>query len=176
MIDTYIALGANLGEPILAFQNALRQVNAHSHCSVLGVSGVYRSKAFEAEGPDYLNAVAKVKTKLSAPELLELLQGIELSAGRVRAYHHQPRTLDLDVLFFGRARVESKNLQIPHPRWRERAFVLWPLQDVSEGLVSQQDLDAVKDQSIQKVGELVWAQGDQSLPDILCASSICTSK
>ncbi|MEI6769833.1 MAG: hypothetical protein WCL48_12835, partial [Betaproteobacteria bacterium] len=75
-----------------------------------------------------------------------------------------------------RARVESKNLQIPHPRWRERAFVLWPLQDVSEGLVSQQDLDAVKDQSIQKVGELVWAQGDQSLPDILCASSICTSK
>jgi 2-amino-4-hydroxy-6-hydroxymethyldihydropteridine diphosphokinase len=159
MIDTFIALGANLGDPILAFQGALMQVNLHLHCAVSSVSSVYRSKAFEAEGPDYLNAVAKVKTRLSAPDLLELLQCIESSAGRVRAYHHQPRTLDLDLLFFGLAKVESKNLQIPHPRWRERAFVLWPLQEVSHGLVSLQDLEAVKNQSIEKVGPLHWDAG-----------------
>jgi 2-amino-4-hydroxy-6-hydroxymethyldihydropteridine diphosphokinase len=67
--------------------------------------------------------------------------------------------LDLDLLFFGLAKIGSKNLQIPHPHWRERAFVLWPLQEVSEGLVNLQDLEAVKNQSIEKVGPLHWDAG-----------------
>ncbi len=156
MIKTYVALGANLGEPLLAFQYALEKVNAHIHCAVEAVSNVYRSKAFEAEGPDYLNAVALVMTDLSAPELLVLLQDIEIRAGRVRAYHHQPRTLDLDLLFYGQGRIESANLKIPHPRWRERAFVLRPLQDIAEHWVSPEDLQAVKAQPIEKLGPLQW--------------------
>lgn len=160
MITTYIALGANLGEPIKAFKSALQQVNTHSQCSVLGVSHLYRSKAFEAEGPDYLNAVAKVGTSLTAPALLALTQSIELSAGRLREYHHQPRTLDLDILMFGAAWVQSAHLTIPHPRWRERAFVLWPLKEVSEGWVSEEDLERVRGQEIQRQGTLDWRELD----------------
>ena len=156
MIKTYVALGANLGAPLSAFQYALERVNTHIHCSVVAVSSVYSSKAFEAAGPDYLNAVAQVMTDLSAPELLLLLQEIESSAGRIRAYHHQPRTLDLDLLFFGQGHIDSANLKIPHPRWRERAFVLMPLQEISEHWVREEDLQAVKTQSIQRVGPLPW--------------------
>lgn len=156
MITTYIALGANLGEPLQAFRLALQQVNAHSQCSVTAVSHVYRSKAFEAEGPDYLNAVAKVMTSLCAPALLAFTQEIESSAGRLRAYHHQPRTLDLDILFYGAAHIESSNLTIPHPRWRERAFVLLPLQEVSDNRVSEADLALVAAQEIQRQGPLLW--------------------
>jgi 2-amino-4-hydroxy-6-hydroxymethyldihydropteridine diphosphokinase len=158
MITTFIALGANLGEPIKAFAEALQQVNAHSQCSVLAVSHLYRSKPFEAEGPDYLNAVAKVTTHLCAPSLLALTQEIESSAGRLRTYHHQPRTLDLDILFYGAASVQSANLTIPHPRWRERAFVLLPLNEVSEGWVSEEDLSRVRAQEIQRQGPLDWSE------------------
>jgi len=156
MIKTYIALGANLGEPLRAFQNALARINAHPQCTVSALSSLYRSEAFEAEGPDYINAVAQVMTSLSAPELLALTQDIECSAGRLRQYHPQPRTLDLDLLFYGSAVIQSSNLTLPHPRWRERAFVLLPLQEVSEGWVHPSDVDAVKDQAIEKVGPWDW--------------------
>jgi 2-amino-4-hydroxy-6-hydroxymethyldihydropteridine diphosphokinase len=156
MIKTYVALGANLGEPLIAFQYALERVNAHIQCSVEAVSSVYCSKAFEAEGPDYLNAVALVMTALSAPELLMFLQEIELDAGRIRAYHHQPRTLDLDLLFYAQGRIDSATLKIPHPRWRERAFVLLPLQEISETWVREEDVQAVKSQSIERLGPLLW--------------------
>jgi 2-amino-4-hydroxy-6-hydroxymethyldihydropteridine diphosphokinase len=78
-----------------------------------------------------------------------MLQAMEHRAGRERPYHHAPRTLDLDLLFYGEATLYSPRLTVPHPRWSERAFVLHPLADVSPEKVSAALLAAVADQPIE---------------------------
>jgi 2-amino-4-hydroxy-6-hydroxymethyldihydropteridine diphosphokinase len=82
--------------------------------------------------------------------LLKALQDMEHSAGRVRSHINAPRTLDLDVLFFGDAKINSERLTVPHPRWHERAFVLWPLKEIAPTMVSDAMLAAVADQAITK--------------------------
>ena len=81
------------------------------------------------------------------------MQAIENQAGRLRPYLHAPRTLDLDLLFYGDAQVLSPRLTVPHPRWRERAFVLFPLADVWPERVSSEDLMRVAGQGIERVPE-----------------------
>lgn len=152
MARAYIALGGNLGSPVQAFKAALDALNASQRCWVTKVSGLYESPPFEASGPDYLNAVCEVMTTLKAPELLKLMQSIELESGRVRDFHHQPRQLDLDLLFFGQAHISSLHLQVPHPRWSERAFVLLPLRELAPQRVSEHLLSAVSSQTIRALG------------------------
>jgi 2-amino-4-hydroxy-6-hydroxymethyldihydropteridine diphosphokinase len=152
MACAYIALGANLGSPVKSFKQALSLLNESERCWVTQVSSLYESAAFEATGPDYLNAVCEVMTTLRAPDLLTLMLGIEHQCGRVREFHHQPRLLDLDLLFFGNARIESKHLQLPHPRWSERAFVLLPLKELAPQRVSEDLLNKIKDQDIRSLG------------------------
>lgn len=154
MACTYIALGANLGSPVLAFKEAMAALNASQCCWVSKASRLYESVAHEACGPDYLNAVCEVMTTLKAPALLELMQSIELSSGRVREFLNQPRPLDMDLLFYGQAQIFSKHLQVPHPRWSQRAFVLLPLQDLVPEWVSEHLLEEVAQQSIRCLG--VW--------------------
>jgi 2-amino-4-hydroxy-6-hydroxymethyldihydropteridine diphosphokinase len=96
----------------------------------------------------YVNAVAHIHTGLNAIELLQALQNIENAAGRTRDHHHAARTLDLDVLFYGEAQMQSTFLTLPHPRWQERAFVLLPLQVVCPDKVTLQMLQAVADQAV----------------------------
>ncbi|HEY8358747.1 MAG TPA: 2-amino-4-hydroxy-6-hydroxymethyldihydropteridine diphosphokinase, partial [Ramlibacter sp.] len=102
----------------------------------------------DAGGPDYINAVAVVETRLDAVELLGALQELERSAGRERPYRNAPRTLDLDLLLYGAARIASAALTVPHPRMRERAFVLLPLAEVMPAAVAAVDLAAVASQRI----------------------------
>ena len=104
-----------------------------------------------AAGPDYLNAVVALETRLSAPALLDALQALELQAGRERPYRNAPRTLDLDVLLYGSARIESARLTVPHPRMLLRAFVLRPLAEIAPDLVSANQLEAVRDQTIERL-------------------------
>ena len=112
-------------------------------------SRLYRTAPHEASGPDFINAVARIETGLSAPELLQALQTLEHAAGRERPYLNAPRTLDLDILLYGDARVDSPKLTVPHPRMRGRAFVLRPLADVAPERVSATDLLAVQGQPIE---------------------------
>ena len=111
-------------------------------------SRLYRTAPHEASGPDFVNAVARISTGLSAPALLDALQAIETAAGRERPYPNAPRTLDLDLLLYGDARIDSPRLTVPHPRLRARAFVLQPLADVARERVSKAELQAVQDQPI----------------------------
>jgi 2-amino-4-hydroxy-6-hydroxymethyldihydropteridine diphosphokinase len=76
---------------------------------------------------------------------------LERGAGRERPYRNAPRTLDLDLLLYGAGRIDSPALTVPHPRMRQRAFVLRPLADIAPALVSWQELQAVSDQVIEKV-------------------------
>jgi 2-amino-4-hydroxy-6-hydroxymethyldihydropteridine diphosphokinase len=147
-VVAYVGLGANLGDAQQALHDALAALAHAPGTRVLRSSRVYRSAPVEAAGPDFFNAVAEVETLLPAPELLEQLQSIEQAAGRERPYRNAPRTLDLDLLLYGGARIDSARLTVPHPRMRERAFVLLPLRELASALVGDADLAAVSGQRI----------------------------
>ena len=97
-VIAYIGLGANLGAAEQAVTQALLALDALPGTRLVRRSSLYRSAPLEASGPEFINAVAAVQTRLTAPELLAALQGLELAAGRERPYFHAPRTLDLDLL------------------------------------------------------------------------------
>ena len=149
-----IGLGANLGDAVAAVRGALRALSATPGMRLLRASPLYRTAPLQAQGPDFINAVAEVATTLSAPALLDALQAIERAAGRERPYRHAPRTLDLDLLFYGEGSIDSPTLTVPHPRWRERAFVLVPLADIAPGRVPAGALAMVASQPIERLAPL----------------------
>ncbi|WP_353239372.1 2-amino-4-hydroxy-6-hydroxymethyldihydropteridine diphosphokinase [Limnohabitans sp.] len=152
-VTAWVALGANLGDARQAVLQAFEALNHLPGTRLTGRSRLYRSAPYEAQGPDFVNAVAQLDTSLSAPELLNALQALEALAGRQRPYVNAPRTLDLDLIFYGQSHIDSPRLQVPHPRWRERAFVLLPLADIWPDQVSAEDRARVADQPIEVLPE-----------------------
>ena len=156
MVTAYIALGANLGDAVATLQQAVGAINIFPDCAVKKTSSFYKTAPQEilpehAPGDDYINAVVKIETKLSAPTLLQNLLQLELAAGRKRPYTNAPRTLDLDLLLYGSAHIDSTHLTVPHPRMWQRAFVLVPLAEIAPHLVSSAQLAAVKSQRASKL-------------------------
>lgn len=159
MTKAYVALGANLGQPQEALQAALEDLRQTAGVDVMVVSSFYRTAPVESSGPDYVNAVAEVETTLEASELLHVFQRIENAHGRVRpaGVVNAPRTLDLDLLLFGKDTVATPELTVPHPRMHLRAFVLVPLLEIAPdavipGLGAARDyVAATADQAIQKI-------------------------
>jgi 2-amino-4-hydroxy-6-hydroxymethyldihydropteridine diphosphokinase len=149
--QAYVALGANLGNAQAALQSAAAALGSLPGTRLKQLSSFYRTAPIGASGPDYVNAVAAVSTSLSAPELLDALRAIETEAGRARPYPNAPRTLDLDLLFYGSGRIDSPRLTVPHPRWSKRAFVLLPLSEIAPELVSPELLQAVADQAAVRI-------------------------
>lgn len=128
MVDAYIGLGGNIGNPLQAMADALDALSQLPGTSVVAVSHVYASRPWgESDQPPYANAVARLRTTLLADQLLGYLLDIESSLGRRRGSRYGPRTIDLDLLLFGDEEWQTKELTIPHPRMRERDFVLTPL-------------------------------------------------
>jgi 2-amino-4-hydroxy-6-hydroxymethyldihydropteridine diphosphokinase len=150
-VMAYIALGANLGDAVLAVRDAIQQISELPHTQVLAKSSLYRTAPIDSSGPDYINAVVKISTAYPAYSLLSLLQKIEHSAGRERPYRNAPRTLDLDILLYGDAQIASAVLTVSHPRMYERAFVLLPLHEIAPERVSVTQLAAVQDQAITQI-------------------------
>ena len=151
-VSAYVAVGANLGDAVASVKKALHDLGGLPQTEVKAVSVLYRSAPYQSQGPAFINAVAHIQTRLTAPNLLTSLQTMEQDAGRVRSHQNAPRTLDLDILFYGDAKLHSSWLTIPHPRWMERAFVLLPLQEVAPHKVVQVMLHAVAHQGIEKLG------------------------
>lgn len=150
-VQAVVGLGANLGDATQAVRRALADLGQLPHTLLVKASSLYRSAPHEAQGPDFVNAVACLQTRLSAPALLEHLQRLEQSAGRLRPWHHAPRTLDLDLLLYGQGRIASLHLTVPHPRMTARAFVLQPLAEVLPDQVKPFQLAAVADQRIERL-------------------------
>ncbi len=150
-VTAFVALGGNLGDARAAVRWAIQDLGRLPGTRLEAVSGLYRSAPHEAQGPDFINAVARIATTLTAPELLRALQALEAAAGRERPYLNAPRTLDLDLLFYGDARIASPALTVPHPRWRERAFVLCPLAEVAPERVTPALLAGVAAQKIERI-------------------------
>lgn len=150
-VVAYIGLGANLGDPAQAVRDAIAALAQLPATQLTRQSSLYRTQPLQASGPDFINAVAEIRTSLTAPQLLEELQRLEQLAGRERPYRNAPRTLDLDVLLYGSARIDSARLTIPHPRMDERAFVLVPLAEIAPERVDAARLSALSGQAIQKL-------------------------
>ncbi len=140
MIRTYIALGSNLNDPLGQVEKALQHLRQLPHCELGAISPWYRSKAVgPGAQPDYINGAAEIGTSLDAEQFLKALQQIEALQGRTRQTHSLqtrwgPRTLDLDLLLYGEALINTPFLQVPHPRMKERNFVLYPLYDINPTL------------------------------------------
>ena len=134
--SAYIGLGANLGDARAALASALAGLAQIPGCTLHAASAVYRSapQGEGASGPEYLNAVTLLHTRLAPLALLHALQAIEQAHGRQRPYPNAPRTLDLDLLLYGQIVLAAPELTMPHPRLHLRAFVLQPLLALSPDL------------------------------------------
>ncbi len=131
MTNCLIAFGGNLSNPKVTFQIALSDL-CENGFRLERKSGLWRSPAWPpgSEQPDYLNAVVKGRFDGDAESLLSLMQSLELKHGRVRSVPNAARTLDLDLLVFGREKRASSGLKLPHPRMLERPFVLIPASEL----------------------------------------------
>ena len=145
-VTVFVGLGANLGDAVASIRQAVQALARLPQTRLVAASRPYRSAPVDAAGPDFINAVAQLETRLTAPALLGALQAIEAAAGRQRPYRNAPRTLDLDLLLYGDARIDSPQLAVPHPRWRQRAFVLRPLAELAPQHATAAMLHAVADQ------------------------------
>jgi len=152
-VPAFVALGANLGDARATVRAAAQALGRIRATTLVQVSPLYRTAPWEASGPDFINAVAEVRTQLSAPDLLTELQALELAAGRERPYPNAPRTLDLDLLFYGESIMSSPRLTLPHPRWQERAFVLVPLAAIAPERAPASALQAVAEQAIERCAD-----------------------
>ena len=132
MTVAFVGLGANLGEPRRQVEQGFLELDAIAHTRVVKASSLYRTEPVGyAAQPLFVNAVAQLETGLSAERLLAELQAIETRHGRERSFPNAPRTLDLDLLLFGNALMKTEQLEVPHPRMHERAFVLVPLLEIA---------------------------------------------
>ncbi len=131
-VEAFVALGANLGDGAAALRTAVQAIDALPLTRVAARSSLYRTAPQHASGPDYWNAVILARTALSPDALLDALLRIESDLGRQRPSGeiNAPRTLDLDLLLYGRLQRQSERLTLPHPRMAQRAFVLAPLAEI----------------------------------------------
>ena len=158
VVNAYVGLGANLGNPVETIRRALHQLGGLPDTELAKVSSLYRSAPLgHAAQPQFVNAVAKLRTGLSARALLESLLTLESHAGRKRSFPNAPRTLDLDLLLYGGERIDEPGLCVPHPRMHQRRFVLEPLLEIEPecvipGLGPARDaLPEVLDQMVMKL-------------------------
>ena len=126
----YLSLGSNLGDRRANLQNAVTALNA-AGIRVLRESPIYETEPVDyIDQPWFLNQVVEAETTLFPMQLLTRTARIERALGRVRSIPKGPRTLDIDILFYGNSIVHTRRLEIPHPRLAERRFVLIPLADL----------------------------------------------
>lgn len=127
----YIGIGANLGQAEAMVRTAFDLLHALPTTTLIERSALFRTAPIEADGDDYINAVAGIQTQLAPANLLTALQAIEQEQGRVRSHRNAARTLDMDILLYGQQQLQTASLIIPHPRLTQRAFALIPLLQIA---------------------------------------------
>lgn len=135
-VTAYVGIGSNQEQPIRQVRSAMAELAALPGSSLRATSRLYRSAPLgPASQPDYINAAVALDTALPAEKLLAELQAVERRHGRVRAaVRWGPRSLDLDLLLYGDATLNTADLTVPHPGVSERLFVLYPLADIAPDL------------------------------------------
>lgn len=145
--DVILSIGSNIGDRKENIEEAVRRINGLDGTKVLKVSGMYETEPVGYEDqPYFLNICVLVNTEQSPMELLDSIHEIENSLKRKRVIRWGPRTIDIDIITYGDLNIDTEDLQIPHPRYRQRAFVLKPMADITE-----YDGDIPDDKSVVKV-------------------------
>ncbi len=135
-VRVFIGMGCNLGDREQQLDSATAAIANLPDTKLLDCAPRYRSPAVgPGPQPDYLNTVIAIATSLAPMDLLGKLQQIERQHKRVRAVRWGPRTLDLDILLYGHDSIGLPRLTVPHPRLKERSFVVYPLHDIAPNLV-----------------------------------------
>ena len=134
MATAYLGLGSNLGDRNQNLAQALELMSKHA--VVEQVSSIYETEPVGYQPqPLFLNAVCRISTELKPKQLLRLAKRVEAKLGRTPGFSNAPRTIDIDILFYGEEVLSSKELTVPHPRLAARAFVLVPLAEIARDLV-----------------------------------------
>lgn len=135
MNKAYLGLGTNMGDKQAYLKEACKIISDNTNINIVKISKVYKTKAWGyTNQDDFLNICIEVDTNLSPEELLEVCHEVENKLNRVRVIRWGPRTIDVDILFFNNIISTDENLILPHPRIKERAFVLIPLMDLNKEL------------------------------------------
>jgi 2-amino-4-hydroxy-6-hydroxymethyldihydropteridine diphosphokinase len=156
-VTAYIGIGSNLGDARAYVERAIQQLGQLPKTRVTGESSLFCTAPLDADGDDFVNAVARLATELPAHELLQQLQALEQACGRERPYPNAPRTLDLDLLLYDQREILSESLTVPHPRLTQRAFALIPLLQIDPMISipgqgpAHQFVSATADQAIRKI-------------------------
>lgn len=130
--QAFVALGANLADPVAQVRAALAALDRLPQTRLVAASSLYRTAPIGLAGqPDFINAVAEIATDLAPEALLDALLATEAGFGRVRAEKNGPRTLDLDLLLYDELTLDRPRLHLPHPRLHLRAFVVAPLAEIA---------------------------------------------
>ncbi len=135
-MKAWLGLGSNLQKPLAQIEDALDKLASEPGIEILDVSGFYRTPPWgDEQQDDFINAVAQIETSLDPMPLLRVLQSIENVMGRQRSGRRWgPRLIDIDLLLYGDLQHCSEELELPHPRMHERAFVLVPLCELDSTL------------------------------------------
>jgi len=160
MHRAYVALGSNLSEPVSQVKKAFVALENLPTTKVIKLSSLYQTAPVDYNHqPDFINAVAEIKTKLSPKALMENLLSIEQAFGRERPFANAPRILDLDLLCYEDIVQQTDLLTLPHPRMHLRGFVLLPLAEIAPNFVIPKHGNVVKlaqafqDQGILKLDD-----------------------
>jgi 2-amino-4-hydroxy-6-hydroxymethyldihydropteridine diphosphokinase len=134
MNETFILTGGNQGDRLAQLSTALKEIKTLG--TVRAVSGIYETAAWgRTDQPDFLNQVIHLETQVKPQELMNALLQIEAKMGRQRTEKYDPRTIDLDILYFNDEIIDEPGLMIPHPRLQLRRFVLEPLYEIAPNLL-----------------------------------------
>lgn len=167
-IDCYIGIGSNMGNRRGFCEEALQKLAEFPESDVEAVSAAYETAPIERSDQDwFINCVVKLRTTLSPNALLRACQGVEQSLGRKRTLRFGPRTIDLDILFYGDRVIDEPTLTIPHPRLHKRRFVLEPLSEIAPNLNHPllkkkpgELLSGIADQTVKRIGPFPHEERD----------------
>jgi 2-amino-4-hydroxy-6-hydroxymethyldihydropteridine diphosphokinase len=126
----FVGVGSNVGRRLIFLRRAARALSRLPGVKIICASPVYETSPVGPRQRNFLNAVLELRSSLEPEELLRQMKGIENVLGRRRRQRWGPREIDLDLIFFGSQRCRGA-LTLPHPRWKERKFVVWPLADIA---------------------------------------------
>jgi 2-amino-4-hydroxy-6-hydroxymethyldihydropteridine diphosphokinase len=132
MATCYLGIGSNLGDRTKFIRFAIKKINSLKGTKIIKVSKIIETEPVggSRDQGEFLNAALKIKTNLSPSLLLKKLKKIEKELGRKKSVRWGPRTIDLDILFYGDKIINRKDLKIPHPKMFERDFVIKPLLEI----------------------------------------------
>lgn len=166
MVDVFLGLGANEGDREMNIAMAIEHLKNIVGVRIEAVSSLYETVALaESDQPDYINCAIRIGTALDPHSLLKAAQGLEKRLGRQPRSHMLPRPIDIDILLYDDAVIDSAELKIPHPRLKQRRFVLEPLLEIAPDTIDpvtskplREFLDATKSQIVNKIKDSseVW--------------------